>query len=149
MITLDWSKGAPTTPGIYFVAIELGAQWGEYDFAKWSNAAWEHAAPDSILAWLPIELMVSALPADLPLPWRSANPLAPDWGFVRTETGILFADWDGTRWHPAPQSTVLGSVPLGTLLTKCRFNWPGTLAPLPETSAAGEANLAAWEEVPE
>ncbi len=149
MIALNWKKDEPVTPGAYFVAITLGQHLGEYGVAQWANSQWEHAAPETILAWVPIETMVATLPPALPLKWRQTNPLAPDWGFLLTESGILFADWDGSCWQPTPQTTVLGSATLGDLLAKCQFNWPGTLVPLPTTSAPDDADLANWEEVPE
>ncbi|MEN9866053.1 MAG: hypothetical protein RL748_1643 [Pseudomonadota bacterium] len=149
MITLDWNKGSPATPGVYFLALTLGRHLGEYGIARWDNSLWEHAEPETILGWLPIEAMVAALPPDLKLKWKDANPLAPDWGFLLTESGIVFADWDGSGWNPTPQASILGSVSLGELLAKCQFNWPGTLEPLPESTTIDESSLTAWEEIPE
>ncbi len=54
-------KGTPPTPGIYFVALQLGQSIGRYDFMLWSGEVWETDQQVEIIAYIDADDIKTAL----------------------------------------------------------------------------------------
>ncbi|HDM8184985.1 TPA: hypothetical protein P0E26_001678 [Vibrio harveyi] len=64
--TLNWKKGTPSTPGIYFVALQLGQSIGRYDFMLWSGEVWETDQQVQIIAYVDANDIKTALSPECP-----------------------------------------------------------------------------------
>ncbi|HDM8203427.1 hypothetical protein [Vibrio harveyi] len=64
--TLNWKKGTPPTPGIYFVALQLGQSIGRYDFMLWSGEVWETDQQVEIIAYIDADDIKTALSLEWP-----------------------------------------------------------------------------------
>ncbi|ELY1990470.1 hypothetical protein SL034_005622 [Vibrio harveyi] len=64
--TLNWKKGTPPTPGIYFVALQLGQSIGRYDFMLWSGEVWETDQQVEIIAYVDADDIKTALSPEWP-----------------------------------------------------------------------------------
>ncbi|TON65411.1 hypothetical protein, partial [Vibrio parahaemolyticus] len=64
--TLNWKKGTPPTPGIYFVALKLGQSIGRYDFMLWSGEVWETDQQVEIIAYVDADDIKTALSPEWP-----------------------------------------------------------------------------------